>query len=96
MKSEDVSSVSVKALFGENRVRIGEREVFVVLLIPESEWRPLSASWWRGKEACIIGADESGNFFLRHCDGSVRHWDHKLGADLKIATSVRDFITMIG
>lgn len=40
MKSEDVSSVSVKALFGNNRVRVGEREVLVVLLIPESEWRP--------------------------------------------------------
>lgn len=63
MKSKDVSAVSVKALFRENRVRIGEREVLVVLLIPESEWRPLSASWWLGKEACIIGADEGGNFF---------------------------------
>jgi len=36
------------------------------------------AHWWRGKEVCIIGADLEGNFLLRHCDGTVRYWDHGL------------------
>jgi hypothetical protein len=38
------------------------------------------------------GADLSGNFFLRHCDGSVRYWDHQAQADTAIAPSVRDFL----
>jgi hypothetical protein len=72
--------------------RHGDRRVRVLFLLPESLWRPLEASWWRGKEASIIAGDERGNYILRHCDGSVRLWDHARGADEVLASSVRAFL----
>lgn len=65
------------------------REIHVVCIIPWSP--PLIAEWWRGKEATIIGADVNGNFFLRHCDGSVRYWDHSKRSDVVVAKSVKEF-----
>ncbi len=47
------------------------------------------------KEVCIIGADLSGNFLLRHCDGSVRYWDHQSQADVVLAPSIRDFVARL-
>lgn len=67
----------------------------IACLIRTADWRPLTAPWWQGKEACIIGADLDGNFFLRHCDGSVRYWDHRLQADTVVAPSVRVFVSRI-
>src|SRR6185369_2341975 len=68
-----------------------DRNLIIAALIRESDWRPLSASWWRGKEVSIIGVDISGNFFLRHCDGSVRYWDHSTQTDTVIAPSGHEF-----
>ena len=78
-----------------NRVRSGERLLQIACLIRENDWRPLRVEWWRGKEVCVIGADVDGNFFLRHCDGSVRLWDHKSQSDSIVAQSVREFISRI-
>lgn len=73
----------------------GSRNLVIACLIREADWRPLEASWWRKKEACIIGADIDGNFFLRHCDGSVRYWEHKAQTDAMIARSVREFLSKL-
>jgi hypothetical protein len=70
----------------------GERRVRVLFLLPSTLWRPLRASWWRGKEASIIGGDEHGNYLLRHSDGSVRLWEHARGVDEVLAPSVRAFL----
>ena len=70
----------------------GERRVRVLFLLPASAWRPLRVAWWRGKEVSIIGCDEQGNYLLRHCDGSVRLWDHARVADEILAPSVRAFL----
>jgi hypothetical protein len=56
---------------------------------------PLKAPWWTKKEAYIIGADLSGNFFLRHSDGSVRYWDHSAQTDTIIAPSVGEFCSRL-
>jgi hypothetical protein len=72
-----------------------DKDIVVACLIREADWRPLEAPWWRGKEVCIIGADLSGNFLLRHCDGSVRYWDHQSQADVVLAPSIRDFVTRL-
>lgn len=72
-----------------------EREIQIACLVRQADWRPLKAPWWRGKEACIIGADLDGNFLLRHCDGSVRYWDHKAQADSVLSLSVREFVSRI-
>jgi hypothetical protein len=69
--------------------------VAVAVLLREEDWRPLDAPWWRGKQAYIIGVEEHGNFFLRHCDGSVRYWDHSTQADTIVAPSVRAFAELI-
>jgi hypothetical protein len=77
------------------RIRVGERHVELALLLRSEDWRPLKADWWRGKEVSVIGADLHGNFFLRHCDGSVRYWDHAEGDDTVVAASVREFVSRI-
>ena len=79
-------------LYLADTFRHGDRRVRLLFLLPESLWRPLKVSWWRGKEASIIGGDERGNYILRHCDGSVRLWDHAQGADEVLASSVRAFL----
>jgi hypothetical protein len=71
-------------------------EIQIACLIRKNDWRPLKAPWWHGKEVCIIGADLTGNFFLRHCDGTVRYWDHSTKTDTTLAPSVRDFVAAIG
>ena len=73
----------------------GERKILVGCLVRTPDWRPLRADWWRGKEVCIIGADLDGNFFLRHCDGTVHLWEHQLQRDTVLAPSVRDFVERI-
>jgi len=55
-------------LYLANTFSTGERAIRVLFLLPESLWRPLRASWWRGKEASVIGGDEHGNYILRHAD----------------------------
>jgi hypothetical protein len=72
-----------------------DRNLTVAFLIRAADWRPLKAPWWRGKEVCIIGADIGGNFFLRHCDGSVRYWDQDKQADEVIAPSVVEFCSRL-
>jgi hypothetical protein len=67
------------------------KRVEIAVLLRKEDWRPLDAPWWREKQASIIGVDLEGNFFLRHCDGSVRYWDHKAQANVILAPSVRDF-----
>ena len=72
--------------------RVGDRMIRVVLLLPESVWRPLTARWWTRKEASIIGGDEFGNYVLRLSDGSVQLWDHSAQDTVPLAPSVRAFV----
>jgi hypothetical protein len=78
-------------LYLADRFPAGDRQVRVLFLLPTALWRPLRASWWRGKEVSIIGGDEHGNYILRHCDGTVRLWDHGRGQDEVLTSSVRAF-----
>lgn len=77
------------------KLRIGERRIEIACLIRAADWRPLEAPWWRGKAVCVVGADIDGNFFLRHCDGSIRYWDHRLQKDVIVAKSGREFAGLI-
>jgi hypothetical protein len=86
---------AIQQLWHNRTFRHGDRTIEIAVLIREVDWRPLKASWWRGKEACIIGADLAGNFLLRHCDGTVRYWDHQSSTDSVIAPSVKAFATGI-
>jgi hypothetical protein len=91
-KAADPMDLAIKNLGLRHTIRYGERTLVVACLIHEADWRPVKASWWRQREAAIIGADLDGNFFLRHCDGSVRYWDHKKQSDSVMAASVREFL----
>ena len=79
-------------LWAKNRFRHGDTTLIVACLIRPEDTRPLRVPWWRGKEVYLIGVEENGNFFLRHCDGSVRYWDHRKQQDEVIAKSVNDFV----
>ena len=76
-------------------VRKEGREFEVRSLVPYSEWRPLAAPWWKKKEACVIGDDSCGNFYLRVCDGTVRFWDHEVEQDEVLFPSVREFLAAL-
>jgi hypothetical protein len=73
-----------------------DRELKIAFLIGGADWHPLRAPWWRGKDASIIGADLDGNFILRHCDGSVRLWNHSMKEDEIIAPGVLEFCNRLG
>jgi hypothetical protein len=94
-KPPDLMDKAISQLWQRRSFPFGNRNLVVACLIREGDWRPLKAPWWRKKEACIIGADLIGNFFLRHCDGTVRYWDHKAQADTIIAGSVREFLSKL-
>jgi hypothetical protein len=88
------ADISAK-LYLANTFRAGAREIRLMFLLPESLWRPLRATWWKGKEASIIGGDEQGNYVLRHCDGTVRLWDHARATDEILAPSLRAFLDQL-
>ncbi len=92
MEQPNPMDSAIRRLWPRHTFWHGERKIIIACLIREADWRPLDAPWWRGKEVCIIGADLDGNFLLRHCDGTVRHWDHRLKTDVVIAPSIRDFV----
>lgn len=82
--------------FWHPMVRLSDgRTVEIALLVRESDWRPLDAPWWKGKQVSLVGADMRGNFFLRHSDGSVRWWSHEDQRDLVVAKSVGEFAAMV-
>jgi hypothetical protein len=86
---------AIRQLHERRTFRHGDREIVIAFLVRTDDWRPLKAPWWRGKEAYIIGTDLNGNFLLRHCDGTVRFWDHHLQSDEVIARSIKDFVSGI-
>ena len=69
------------------------KKIIVACLIRDEDTRPLTAPWWKGKEVYLIGVDLDGNFLLRHCDGSVRYWNHETQSEQIIASSVREFVS---
>ena len=83
-----------KELWHKNRFRYGDELLTVVCLLPPEDARPLKAEWWRGKEVNLIAVEENGNFFLRHCDGTVRYWRHAEQEDEIVAKSVREFVSL--
>ena len=91
----NVVDAAIRLLPLNNIFRKGESSFQVLFLLPESLWRPLKAGWWKGKEVYVIGADPDGNYFLRHCDGTVRYWHHGKKADEVLAPSVRSFLTAL-
>lgn len=88
------AEITSRLYLAKNIVLAG-REIRVMFLLPESLWRPLKAKWWKGKEASIIGGDESGNYVLRCSDGSVRLWDHTKARDEPVASNIRSFLEML-
>jgi hypothetical protein len=90
-RDEDAIDKAIGLLWLRRGYVLADRTLIVALLLRAADWRPLRARWWRKKQVSIIGADLDGNFFLRHSDGSVRYWDHRLQADLIVAPSVREF-----
>jgi hypothetical protein len=95
MEKQEPVSKAISQLGIRHSFKRGERDLSIACLIREADWVPLSAPWWRKKEACIIGADLGGNFFLRYCDGTVRYWEHVSQSDTIVAPSVREFVANI-
>jgi hypothetical protein len=92
---KDPLNLAIQNLGYRRLFRNDQCSITIACLLRESDWRPLEAAWWHGKEVCIIGADIEGNFLLRHCDGTIRHWVHSLKSDTVIARSVREFVAGI-
>ena len=94
-KIKDPIDAAIKNLGVHRTFRNNQHEFVVACLLRQSDWKPLDAEWWKGKEVYIIGADLIGNFFLRHCDGSVRYWNHETQSDQIISKSVQHFVDQI-
>jgi len=95
MEQPDPIDRAIRRLWPHRTFRHGTRTITIAILIREKDRRPLTAPWWRGKQVSIIGVDLDGNFLLRHCDGSVRYWDHHSQSDTVVAASVREFVERI-
>ena len=95
MTEEEAVERARKNLWANSKIQVGDKTLVVACLIRPEDTRPLHVPWWRGKEVYLIGADIDGNFFLRHCDGTARHWDHSKQEDEVIAQSVREFPTSL-
>ncbi len=91
MKDDSIER-AIKNLWLKRTFYHGEKKLIVACLLRSDDYRPLKAPWWRGKEVYLMGVDLNGNFFLRHCDGSVRYWDHAKQADEVVSSSVKDFV----
>lgn len=91
----DPTDKAIRLLYMRRTFPFEDRNLTVACLIREADRRPLRAPWWRKKDVSIIGVDLDGNFFLRHCDGGVRYWDHKTQTDTIIAKSVREFFNKL-
>ncbi len=76
-----------------NSFVLEDRKAQIVAIIPDMKL--LDAPWWKGKEAYLIAVDVDGNFFLRHCDGSVRYWNHKTQTDTTVSKSLKEFVSLI-
>jgi hypothetical protein len=48
---------AIKDLGVRRTFRHGTRTIEIATLVRETDWRPLRAPWWRGKEVCVIGTD---------------------------------------
>lgn len=88
-------ATGINSLHYKRHVDVKGIQVELVLLVHPDGWRPLRAEWWTGKEACVIGADQSGNFVLRLSDGAVGYWSHDEEQVTTISPSVRAFIASI-
>ncbi|MGN7437244.1 MAG: hypothetical protein ACTHOO_01275 [Alcanivorax sp.] len=84
---------AVKLLPLNDTFALEDRKAQIVAIMPDM--RPLDAPWWTGKEVYLIAVDVDGNFFLRHCDGSVRYWDHKTQTDVTVSKSLKEFVKLI-
>ncbi len=95
MLKNEVFDVALNNLHSRRTIALNGGDITIAFLLRSTDWRPLRADWWDGKEVSIIGADLSGNFFLRHCDGSVRYWDHAKQLESIVAVSVKSFVQQI-
>jgi hypothetical protein len=91
----DLIDNAIERLWAKRTFWSGGRQIEIALLVRTADWRPLKAEWWRGKEVCVIGVDLNGNFLLRHCDGTVRYWDHQSSTERTVASSVKAFVAGI-
>jgi len=88
----DQFELARKNLWLRNIFLYGGEKIVLACLIRDEDTRPLKVPWWKRKEVYLIGVDLDGNFLLRHCDVSVRYWDHEAQSEQKIASSVDDLV----
>jgi hypothetical protein len=92
MKMKESMEQSVdraRAKLAEQNIFKTEGGVYIIRsLFPLNAWRPVRESWWKKKEACVIGEAPDGNLYLRVCDGTVRYWNRQTQNDEIIAPTV--------
>jgi hypothetical protein len=86
--SVDPMEKAIKNIGWRNKIRCGDHVIQIACLLRHNDGRPLVADWWRAKEVCVIGAAINGDFFLRHCDESVRVWEHSSKIDSIVAPAL--------
>ncbi len=67
----------------------------VAILVREEDQRPISAPWWRGKQASIVGVDIEGNFFIHHCSGKVSLRINATQEEIELSNSLGEFLNAL-
>ncbi|GAB2524902.1 hypothetical protein [Microbulbifer agarilyticus] len=76
-------------------LKLEGRNVYLAVLLKKEAWKHLSAPWWRGKSASIVGVDLDGNFVLCKSSGKFVLWDHKLASEVSISNNLDDMLSML-
>ena len=93
MSQDEVLDKAIANLLFRPIFEFDGKEIHVIHL--QNSGAGLRVPWWRGKEVNLLGVDADGNFFLRHCDGSVRYWVHAEQRDVVVAKSVKEFVSAL-
>lgn len=76
-------------------LKLESREIRLAILLNKEEWKHLSASWWRGKSASIVGVDLEGNFILCKSSGEFVLWVHQLSSEIYISHNLTEFLSKL-
>lgn len=91
-KQNEAVERAIKRLWDKNLFPFHDGFLKIIHILPPFSSRPLRMSWWRGRDVSLIAIEENGNFFLRHCDGSVRYWIHADQRSEVVTASVKGFV----
>ncbi len=76
-------------------IKLKDLEVRLAILLEGEKWKNLSAPWWKGKSASIVGVDIDGNFILSKSGGEIVLWIHNQQKEKHISSKLSNMLAML-